>query len=232
MSSSHRDPLDGLALLQGLRREALNLLRAGGTERRFAAGEALWTAGTRPRGLFIVLTGAVRVVRAPAGRQYVVHTEGPGGTLGEVPLFAGGQYPATALAAEPTVCLALSRETLARAIAADPELAFRLLGRLAERVRTVLRRLEGRTSETVPVRRAKLLLARAGEHGGAAIPLGATQAEVAEELGTVREVLVRGLRTLREAGLIVPAGRGRYTIPHPAALRAWAEAPRSPGEAP
>ncbi len=38
------------------------------------------------------------------------------------------------------------------------------------------------------------------------------QAALAEELGTVREVLVRSLRELRESGLIVPAGRGRWSV--------------------
>jgi len=163
----------------------------------------------------------VRVVRAPGGRQYTVHTEGPGGTLGEVPLFAGGRYPATALAAEPTLCLVLRRDALARAIAADPELAFRLLARLAERVRTVVSRLDRRTSQTVPVRLATLLLARHAEAGGAPFTLGATQAEAAEELGTVREVLVRALRTLREAGLVEAAGRARFRVRDPAAVRGW-----------
>ncbi len=213
--------IDRVPLFQGLKREAREIVAGQGTLRSFASGQALWTAGMAPRGLFVVLEGKVRVVRAPGGRQYTVHTEGPGGTLGEVPLFAGGRYPATALAAEPTVCLALGRDALARAIAADPELAFRLLERLAERVRTVVSRLDRRTSETVPVRLATLLLARHSGAGGADFTLGATQAEVAEELGTVREVLVRALRTLREAGLVQAVGRARYRIPDPAALRGW-----------
>lgn len=225
--------IDHLPLFQGLKREAREIVAGQGTLRSFAAGQALWTAGTAPRGLFVVLEGKVRVVRAPGGRQYTVHTEGPGGTLGEVPLFAGGRYPATALAAEPTVCLALGRDALARAMAADPELAFRLLGRLAERVRTVVSRLDRRTSETVPVRLATLLLARHSGAGGADyFTLGATQAEVAEELGTVREVLVRALRTLREAGLVEAVGRARYRIPDAAALRGWTGAQGGGGPRP
>jgi CRP/FNR family transcriptional regulator len=212
------DPgFEQLPLFHGLKREAREIV-AGGVIRRFATGEALWTAGTPPRGLFVVLHGKVRVVRAPGGRQYALHTEGAGGTLGEVPLFAGGRYPATALAVEPTACLVLGREALARAMAADPELAFRLLARLAERVRTVVARLDRRASETVVARLATLLLARHVESGGADFTLGATQAEVAEELGTVREVLVRALRTLRDAGLLQPAGRARYRLLDPAAL--------------
>ena len=84
-------------------------------ERSFAPGEGLFLAGAEPRGLHVVLEGRVRVVRARGDRQHVVHTEGAGGTLGEVPLFAGGSYPSTAVAAEPTRCAVLSRDELRRA---------------------------------------------------------------------------------------------------------------------
>jgi len=180
--------------------------------RRFRAGETLWTAGAEPRGLFVVLSGRVRIVRAPRGRQYAIHTEGAGATLGEVPFFAGGGYPATAIATEPTTCLVLDRRTVARAIAADPELAFHWLGRLAERVRTVIERLDRQTASTVEQRLATLLLARHAAARGASFALASTQAEAAEELGTVREVLVRTLRRFRELRLVDTPARGRYRL--------------------
>jgi predicted transcriptional regulator len=39
-----------------------------------------------------------------------------------------------------------------------------------------------------------------------------TQGELAEELGTVREVVVRGLRALVRSGAIRSLGGGRYEI--------------------
>jgi biotin operon repressor len=39
-----------------------------------------------------------------------------------------------------------------------------------------------------------------------------TQAALAEELGTVREVIVRGLATLRRDGVLVSDRRGRYSV--------------------
>jgi GTP-sensing pleiotropic transcriptional regulator CodY len=42
--------------------------------------------------------------------------------------------------------------------------------------------------------------------------LAATQAEAAEEMGTVREVLVRALRRFRVAGLVSSPVRGRYIV--------------------
>lgn len=204
-------PLATIPLFQGVAPAALAALGRA-PRRRFRAGETLWVAGADVRGLFVVLAGRVRVVRAPGGRQHLVHTEGPGGTLGEVPFFAGGRYPATAIAAEPTVCLVLDRATVARAVAADPDLALRWLGRLAGRVRTLVERLDQRTAEPVERRLAALLLARHAAARGAPFALAATQAEAAEELGTVREVLVRALRRLREAGLVGTPLRGRYVV--------------------
>ncbi len=180
--------------------------------RRFGAGETLWTAGSDARGLVVVLSGRVRIVRAPQGRQYAIHSEGPGATLGEVPFFAGGGYPATAIATEPTTCLVLDRATVARAIAADPELALHWLGRLAARVRTVIERLDRQTASTVEQRLAALLLSRHAATRGAPFALAATQAEAAEELGTVREVLVRTLRRFRESHLVDTPARGRYRV--------------------
>ncbi|MFL5576741.1 MAG: Crp/Fnr family transcriptional regulator [Gemmatimonadaceae bacterium] len=203
--------LPDLPLFRHLTPGARRILAAA-PRRRFRRGQTLWVAGASAQGLAVVLTGRVRVVRAPGGRQYGVHTEGPGGTLGEVPFFGGGRYPATAIATEPTMCLLLDRPTLARAVAADPELAFRWLGRLAGRVRRLIERLDQQTARTVEQRLAELILARHAAAVGEPFALAATQAEAAEELGTVREVLVRALRRFREAGLLASPARGRYLV--------------------
>lgn len=147
-----------------------------------------------------------------------MHTEGPGATLGEVPFFAGGGYPATAIATEPTTCLVLDRATVARAVAADPEHALRWLGTLAQRVRGLIERLDRQTASSVEQRVASLLLARHTAAGGASFVLATTQAEAAEEVGTVREVLVRVLRRFRESKLVVRTARRRYRVADVAGL--------------
>ncbi len=110
------------------------------------------------------------------------------------------------------MCAVFSRDALARAIAADPRLAFALLGRLARRLRLVIDRLDGASARTVTQRLSRHLLQRSAEAGQSGFVLGRTQTQVAEELGTVREVVVRALRDLREAGVITTAGRGRFRV--------------------
>lgn len=211
MTVSEDAPLPDLPLFQGLAPAAMRVLSRA-PQRQFRRGQTLWAAGGEAHGLLIVLAGRVRVVRARGGRQFAVHTEGPGGTLGEVPFFAGGPYPATALATESTTCLSLDRATLARAVAADSEFALRWLARLASRIRLLVERLDEQAGRSVEQRLAALLLARNAASGGAPFTLAATQAEAAEELGTVREVLVRALRRFRQARLVSTPARGLYRV--------------------
>jgi CRP/FNR family transcriptional regulator len=210
--------LDRVPLLRGVGLRARHELAVRAVERRFAPGETLFTAGTPSRGIHVILDGRVRVLRG-AGRQHVVHTEGPGGTLGEVPLFEGGGYPATAVAAEPVRCIVLSEPAIRAAVAADPEVAWVFLRRLAARVRALVDRLDTLTGRSVAARLAGLLLDRSAAAGGAPFTLGETQAAVAEELGTVREVLVRQLRGLRGAGVLSSSRRGWYAVVDENALR-------------
>jgi CRP/FNR family transcriptional regulator len=197
-------------------RAAVAAIAAHAVERRFAPDETLFRAGDAAAGLYVVLEGRVRVLRGADGRRHVVHTEGPGGTLGEVPLFAGGRYPATAVAAEPTTCALLTPDALRRAVAAEPAVAFLLLGRLAARVRDLVQRLDDRSTRGVTARLAEYLLARASPEGR--LSLGLTQTALAEELGTVREVVVRALLALRRQGAIRALGGGRYAVVDRAAL--------------
>ena len=215
--------LDAAPLFRGLNAQAREELRRRSTIRRFAPGEVLWRKGSEPRGLFVVLEGEVRVVRSSRSRQHVVHTEGPGGTLGEVPLFAGGRYPATAIASQRTACLAIGRDGLLAAVHEDPELAWVLLGGLAQRVRELVDRVDSLAVQSVKVRLAGHLLDRRQRSAAASFTLGRSQAEVAEEIGTVREVLARALRQLRDEGVLRSVGHGRFEILDEPRLRAIAE---------
>lgn len=170
----------------------------------------LFLAGTVPRGWYVVLHGRVRVVRGRGARQHVIHTEVAGGTMGEVPLFAGGTHPATAVAAEPTRCALFTRPALRAAMAEHEAVSLMLLRRLALRTRLLVERLDDRSSRSVQARLIEFLLERPIVGTARTISLGMTQQALAEELGTVREVVSRELRSLCRKGLIEAAGGGRY----------------------
>ena len=198
-------------------------LEARAVTRRYAAGEVLFTAGSAARGLFVILEGRVRVTRGRHGRPHVVHEEGPGGTLGEIPLFDGGGYPATAVAREATRCVVYTPQAITAAMGVDPQVGWAIARTLAGRVRGLLERLDRFTARDVTARLAAHVRERHQAGRGAAFTLGQTHQELAEELGTVREVVVRSLRELRRKGVIASAGRGRYRVTDARALEAAAE---------
>lgn len=214
--------LDKVARFGDLNPRARREIAARSTLLRVRSGGVLWRAGDSARGLVVLLSGRVRVIRSnPDGRRHVIHREGPGAMLGEVPLLDGGGYPATAEVEVEVTGILVTREALDAAILADASFARVLLEGLARRVRHLVDRLDALASLDVRSRLARSLLARA--ETGPVFTLGASQAHLAEELGTVREVVVRNLGALRRRGILGREGRGRYRLLNRAALDALAE---------
>lgn len=204
--------ITGIGPFARLSSEARDIIRRGSTTREYGADQALWIAGSVPDGIYVILEGSVRIVRGAGGRQHVVHAEEAGAVIGEVPLFDGGPYPATALARSRTSCLFVPREVLVQAIAADPSLAWTLLRGLSQRIRVLVEGLSSATLRTVRARLAGHLLERSGPEARPVVTLGGSHADIAERLGTVREVVSRELSTLRRGGIVRTAGRRGYEI--------------------
>lgn len=198
--------------------DALGALGAAGRVRAWGPDEVLWVVGSKPARLHVVLEGEVKIVRSAGGRRHVIHRGGPGSTLGEVPLFGESGYPATAIAARRTRCLVVPRAELLSIVARHPTLAAFLLEGMARRIRFLVGRLDQRTGSDVRGRLADYLLDRAAASRGDWFSLGLTQGELAEELGTAREVVVRTLKALRDCGALEAGPSARYRILDPALL--------------
>ncbi len=204
------------------------------TERTLAAGTTVFEEGQPCRGLLIVADGLVEIRQISVrGREQVFHTEGPGATLGEGPLFDGGGYIASAVAVEPTRLLFLPRAEVLRLCRRRPQVAVAMLRTMARRVRHFAGIVSDLAFRPVTERLARYLDAAAGApvKPGAAVDLTLTQAQLAARLGTVRELVARALSQL-EASQIIARKRSRIIVRDPtrlAALARGAEARSSDG---
>jgi CRP-like cAMP-binding protein len=202
--------------------ELRDLARRGAT-RTVARGDRVFTEGEPCHGLFVILEGAVDVRQtSEAGREQSLHTEGLAATLGEVPLFDGGGYLASAVAVTPTRLLVLPRAALLGLCRRRPAVALALLEALAQRVRRVATLAADLAFREVTERVARHLEATARGQGralaaGITFELALTQEQLATRLGTVRELVARALAQLRKSGVIAQRGR-RVTILDPARL--------------
>ena len=204
--------LEKLAPFDGVPRAVVATLASRGGLVRYPTGRVIFKEGSAPRGWYVVIEGKVRVVRGTGSRQHVVHTESGGGSMAEVPLFAGGAHPATAIAAEPTVCALFTLKAIRAAMAESEDVSLMLLKRLALRVRGLVNRLDDRSAQSVRARLIDFLTQRAAAGRRGTFSIGMTQQALAEELGTVREVISRELKELRRAGIVEPLGGGRYRL--------------------
>lgn len=196
---------------------------------RVERGEVLFLRGEPCHGLYVVLEGAVRLYNSGGnGREQVIGVERAGSVLGELPLFDGGNQPYSAEAMTASRLLFIPREPFVELLHTHPDLMHAALRALAIRVRRLLHLVEELSLHEVPERVARYLLTQARERG-ACFTLDYTHAELAAQLGTVREVITRTLNRFRKAGWI-DMQNGKITVQDPEALQALAgcETTRSP----
>jgi CRP/FNR family transcriptional regulator len=153
----------------------------------------------------MVVSGLMRVFHtAPDGRQVTVRYVRRGELLGVLTLYVprSGVLGLEAL----TKCrLLMLRPARARQLAdQEVQLANLFAEEVSERLRTVLEELASNTFGTMRQRLVRHLLDLAAGPAGRTGPLVArvSQQELADAVGSVREVVVRLLRELREEGLI------------------------------
>jgi len=187
--------------------EAINKLTASGQARRLAKGEQLFAEFERCRGLFVVLTGAIKVYKLDSrGRELTLSKEMPGASVGELPLFDGGNYPYSAEAAQTsTLVWFVPRDRFREVMRAHPEIAERALLALGVRLRRMVQIAEAQSLYSVRARLAAYLLEVGQER--TQYRLEETNEAIGGHLGTVREVVSRTLRTLKEAQVIGLRGR-------------------------
>jgi CRP/FNR family transcriptional regulator len=192
--------------------------------RSFDRGENIFREGDTGDTCYVVRDGSVSIRREHMDGRTLALAELRAGTIfGELAMFGSETRSATAEALEPTQLVAILSGDMQRVLRSSPEIAFKMLGALAERLRKANERLLQQSFQTVAGRVASALLtqavARQAEGAGDnEVLIKATQAEIAQLAGTSRESASRFLATLEREG-VVALGRGKVTVHEPDRLR-------------
>ena len=195
-------------------------LTADARRLRIAPGETIHAEGETEPHLELVLRGLVRVhVSAPDGRTMTVRYCRQGSLIGAATLYAARAERRFAIQALTSSELVGLRPAIVRGLAhRDARVAEALLTETSERALSFVAELSGNAFATVRQRLARHLLDLASERQrGPELIAPLTQQELADAIGSVREVVVRVLRELREEG-VVSTGRHGITIADPERL--------------
>lgn len=169
-------------------------------------GERLFRQGDPTFAVFNVESGRLRLVRHTAsGSQVTIHIARPGESLAEPSLFSP-IYHCDCVADTRSEVVMFPKEALMRAMADDPDLALRMMARLARLVQTLRSRIEHRNIRSAKERvlRALMLLEPSG---GGRFEIEGTLKDLASEIGLTHEALYRALHDLEADGRIVRAGK-------------------------
>lgn len=194
---------DDPAAVSGLPAPLLKLA-ALGVQRRYRTHALLIEEGDQGDAIYIVLSGRLRAfVSDSRGREVTLGLHGPGEYVGEMSLD-GGPRSASVQAVEPSVCAVVTRETMLRHIAADPEFALGLIVRLIRRARLATESARSMALLDVYSRLRRLLEARARvqRDGTRVIEERLTHQAIASEIGCSREMVSRLLKDLEAGGYI------------------------------
>jgi CRP/FNR family cyclic AMP-dependent transcriptional regulator len=198
-----RESIQRAGFARHLGPEAIAALAQIGHEQRLERGTVITLEGEPAEAMYLVAAGRVKIARySLEGREQIMYTAGPGDHFNTVPIFDGGRCPATTEAMEPTTLIVLHRQDILGLLPHYPELSTAFLKEFAGRLRMLVGLVEDLALKTVHGRLAGLLLhqAETSEHVEAPRPM--SQAEMAANLGTVREMISRTLKSFEAAGLI------------------------------
>lgn len=172
--------------------------------------------------LFLLKKGRVQLYRlATNGKKIVVATLGPGSVFGEMSLVGQGMHNSFAEAADECVLCVMSRADVERLISDKPDVAFRILQVMGNRVNHLEQRLENIAFKSIASRLANLLLTQSCESNSDTVR-GFTHQDLAEMLGTYRETTTQTLNEFKANGLI-EIGRKRVTLLNKDGLQAIAD---------
>jgi CRP/FNR family transcriptional regulator len=188
--------------------EDLKALAGHCVPRRLLRDEILASEGDPCEGLFVVQSGAIKLFKmAENGREQILVIERAGSTVGELSVFDGGNFPASAVAAEDSTLLFLPKREFLELCRRNSEVAFAVIRSLVWRFRYLASLVEELSLKEVSHRLARFLRDRALKLGvrtrrGIEFPLEETNQEIGAEIGTVRDLVSRNLRRFVDRGIL------------------------------
>jgi CRP/FNR family transcriptional regulator len=201
---------------QTVEQMAETLFRQQGGPRQVKRNTVLYAPGEAAGAVYWITQGEAKVCRtSPDGRELTLDFLAAGEVFGELEVLMGSARESQAVARTDLSLLALEREALLAAIAAEPRLGLWLAQRMSIRQSRMASRLEALVFKNAHGKVAQVLMSLVQSHGrptpdGTLIDYSITHQEIGNLIATTRETVSYAFMEFRQRGLI--ATRQRRTI--------------------
>ena len=191
-------------------RRTLERIASRAIVRQVSAGTQMFGERQPCSGFPLVLSGTIRVVqRYPNGREMQLYRVSPGEScvLSSSCLLGRTQYPATGFAETDVELAVIPPDAFRELVVEDSSFREYVFSLFGERLASLLALVEAITYQKLDQRLAALLVRRAKDDP----TIHATHQAIADELGSVREIVTRLLRSFEDRGY-VELGRERIRV--------------------
>ncbi|MCU0368883.1 MAG: Crp/Fnr family transcriptional regulator [Cyclobacteriaceae bacterium] len=190
------------------------LLAKGATYKKLATGEILFSEGDVCEYYFQITRGQLRWVNFNnEGDEYLQTVADEGSSIGELPLFDGEVYAATAIANKPSQVLRLPKNLFHQLLYEHPHIHYKFSHLLTQRLRFkffLLKEIAHHDSEKV-VEALLSFLNKKKEHlCGTCNQIKLNRRQIAQMTGLRVETVIRVMRNLSEKGIIQIHKRKAY----------------------
>lgn len=198
----------GANLLAALGDDEYAALIAASTQLGVAAGETVFRQGDLHDGIYIILSGQMRIFHTgPSGREITLAYWAPGHFVGGPELFGGSPHMWSGQAVRPTRLLHVRGPVLRRQMEHSPRLAMALVEALVQKGRCFSALIHMLGTRSAAQRVAQLLVLMAEMDGrrrpeGIVIGRTLTQEDLARMVGSTRQWVSSMLDRLRADGII------------------------------
>lgn len=178
---------------------------------KYPPGKIIMKAGYTCENTFFLLKGSIRVYKvSEKGRELTLYRiqRGEMCLMSIACIMSSSNFPAQAQIEKETEILALPASTFKRYLSSIPELQEFVFGKVFSRLQDVMLTVEDIAFKNIETRIASFLISTVEQNQET---LNLTQAEIAKEIGSAREVVSRTLRDFAARGA-VELGRGKITI--------------------
>lgn len=192
----------------GLPAERLDALLRPEATMRLPAGTQVFAEHQPCQGFPLLVEGSIKVVKLAAnGRELMLYRVQPGGSciISSSCLLGHTDYNARGIAEAPLTLLAVPVGEFARLLVEHAPFRDFVFHLFTERIAELMQLVEEVAFARLDQRLAKLLLARAGD------VINATHQQLADELGSVREIVSRLLKGFAAQGLVT-LGREQIAV--------------------
>lgn len=200
-------------IFHGLSDAEIAKVTAAGTRIVLYRGTSLFRYGTPHDGIYLVVTGRIKVFYVgPSGRKITLAYWHPGTFVGAPDVFTNGVHTWSGVAAVNSSVLHLSGEALRGMVTTIPALALGVIEGLSFKGRCYSALAQMLATRSAPERLAHLLLQLGDLYGiheaqGIRIEASFTHADLAHMIGVTRQWITATFQRYKERGIVDAKGR-------------------------